>query len=307
MQHLSVVGRIIYPGYELKMRILPLDPAQPELGLGTRYRLIYITEGNGVFMLNGRLYPITSPMVCCLDEADRLSILSEQGLAGRCLYFHPAVINWDLDMKKIKDSNENSNSLVSLDRWSLRPFIEREQDYTGLIPLNATLSMRIDWLMDQMASLMEDQPDSNWPCRCRSYLIESLFLLSRLYDCPRIEDLPDSNMVEESIRPVIIYLIRNFNRKITIDELTREFYMNKTTLNERFKKATGLSVMSYLITLRMQVACSFLKNTELPISDILHRVGYLDDAHFLRAFKKYSGLSPTEYRRINCWMLKESG
>lgn len=307
MQHLSVMGKSIYPGYELKMRILPLDRFQPELGFGTRYRLIYISEGNGVFRLNERLYPITSPMVCCLNEADQLSVLSDQGLAGRCLYFHPAVIKWDLDMKRVKDPNEAIGSNDSLDRWCLRPFIERDQDHTGLFPLNVTLSGRIDGIMDQMSQLMEEQPDSYWPCRSRSYLIETLFLLSRLYDCPKMESIPDSSLTEESIRPVILYLIRNFNRKITIDELTRLFYMNKTTLNERFKKATGVSVMTYLITLRMQIACSFLKNTALPVNDILHRVGYVDDAHFLRAFKKYSGLSPAEYRRIHCWMLKESG
>jgi len=246
-------------------------------------------------------------MVCCLDEADRLSILSEQGLKGRCLYFHPSVINWDLDMERIKDPNDNIRINATLDHWSLRPFVEREQDFFGLIPVNAALAKRIEGLMDQMVQLMEDQPDCNWPCRSRSYLIEALFLISRLYDCPKVEGLPDSILTGESIRPVILYLIRNFNRKITIDELTKLFYMNKTTLNERFKKATGVSVMSYLITLRMQIACSFLKNTTLPITDILRRVGYLDDAHFLRAFKKYSGLSPTEYRRIHNWMLKESG
>jgi AraC-like DNA-binding protein len=53
---------------------------------------------------------------------------------------------------------------------------------------------------------------------------------------PKGRGLPDSILTGESIRPVILYLIRNFNRKITIDELTKLFYMNKTTLNERLRR-----------------------------------------------------------------------
>lgn len=80
-------------------------------------------------------------------------------------------------------------------------------------------------------------------------------------------------------------------------ELTKEFHTNRNTLSKKFKKETGLSLIEYILKLRINVACMLLRDTSLPVSEIMERVGFVDISHWGRAFKKYTGYSPTEYKK----------
>ena len=68
-------------------------------------------------------------------------------------------------------------------------------------------------------------------------------------------------------------------------------------LTTAFKRVYGISVQEYLLRVRMQKAKELLKATELQIQEIGERVGYEDQLNFSRIFRKYEGISPSEYRR----------
>jgi AraC-like DNA-binding protein len=63
-----------------------------------------------------------------------------------------------------------------------------------------------------------------------------------------------------------------------------------------FKQHTGLSPMSYQSEVRMQRACELLDTTEDSIKSIARQLGYEDPLYFSRAFRKCTGLSPSQYR-----------
>jgi AraC-like DNA-binding protein len=306
MDKLSVICTKFYQGYELKMRVLPFMPTNANQGIGERYRCVLITEGSGSVQINGLPVPLTAPSVLCLNELEEVCVHTGPDFSGRCLYFDTTVINQSLTFKAVWNPDGGAVSNGSLDFWCLKPFIDRSRYYHGLIPIDSTVSARVSGTFDAIDSLQREEPDEGWPCRSRSYLIELLFLLARIFDCPRTDEISGLNVTEEFLRPVILYLTRNFNRKVKLEELTKAFHINKTTLNQKFKKTMGISVMAYLNTLRMQIACSILQNTTMPVSLIMQRVGFMDDAHFLRSFKKYTGLTPSEYRNMNCWMIKRT-
>ena len=158
-------------------------------------------------------------------------------------------------------------------------------------------------MMNQMSDMLEVQPDDQWPCRSRSYLMEMLFLLSRIYKqgiAPPELSLPSEDM---SLQPIITHLYTHYRDKIKLEHLTKLFHTNKTTLNNRFRSSTGQSVMAYLGGIRMQIAASLLRNTLLPTGEIVSRIGMSDDAHFIRSFRIYAGCTPSEFRQLHCWML----
>jgi AraC-like DNA-binding protein len=70
-------------------------------------------------------------------------------------------------------------------------------------------------------------------------------------------------------------------------------------LTGEFKKTFGLSLIDYLIKVRISHARELLGNVNLPISHIAESCGYEDGAYFSKLFKKQTGFSPTEYRRRN--------
>ena len=88
----------------------------------------------------------------------------------------------------------------------------------------------------------------------------------------------------------------HYQEKITIAKLTREFHTNRTTLSKRFHEVTGMPVIAYLIQLRINLAAAMLRDTGLPITEVRQRVGFNDDSHFRRTFRKYLGMAPGEYR-----------
>jgi len=116
------------------------------------------------------------------------------------------------------------------------------------------------------------------------------------------DNLPHSR-ISDDIGQVIQYLHTNYQDKITINELTRLYHTNRTTLNLKFKEVTKSSIIEYLNNLRIQLACSILRNTTLPVREITTRVGFKDESHFGRIFKKHINCSPSKYRQQNCWMV----
>ena len=101
----------------------------------------------------------------------------------------------------------------------------------------------------------------------------------------------------EKVQKIVEWINDNYNNKISLDDITREFNTNKTTLNQNFKAEMGSTVTTYIISLRMQMACVLLKKTYLPVSEIVERIGYNDEAHFIRAFKKHTGSTPGDFRK----------
>jgi transcriptional regulator GlxA family with amidase domain len=70
------------------------------------------------------------------------------------------------------------------------------------------------------------------------------------------------------------------------------------SLKRRFAQATGASLMAYLQNLRIEEAKRQLENSPLPVEEIAAAVGYDNTAFFRRLFKRNTGLTPGQYRRV---------
>lgn len=83
----------------------------------------------------------------------------------------------------------------------------------------------------------------------------------------------------------------------TIDELGRLVGLSRSTLHERFVAFIGQPPMQYLANWRMQIAASFLRDSNATVAAIAMEVGYESEAAFSRAFKRLVGLPPAAWRR----------
>jgi AraC family L-rhamnose operon regulatory protein RhaS len=159
--------------------------------------------------------------------------------------------------------------------------------------------------MDALINEFEKQETYLWICRGRSYFFEILCYVSTFINSKADMDLVldnDSNLMDE----ILLYIHTNYSEKITLHSLVEHFNINRTTINDMFRKATGESVISYLIKLRIEASAMMLRDTGIPINEIGYRVGFDDLSHFSRTFKKIIGCSPSQYRKANSWMLRFS-
>ena len=102
---------------------------------------------------------------------------------------------------------------------------------------------------------------------------------------------------EQIIRYVHDELTANLSERVTIEELSKKYLMNTTTLKRVFKQVYGETIAAHMKKHRMEAAASRLIKTQDEIAAIAQAVGYESQSRFTAAFKETYGQLPTEYRK----------
>lgn len=89
----------------------------------------------------------------------------------------------------------------------------------------------------------------------------------------------------------------NLCKRMSISDLARSVNLSRWRFCHLFKTEISLSPTDYICALRMREAQRMLGDTFLSVKEIRGELGNYDRTHFSRAFKKFSGLTPTEFRR----------
>ncbi len=101
------------------------------------------------------------------------------------------------------------------------------------------------------------------------------------------------------IREVISFIEQNYAIAISVEDMAKKCNLNRSYLGKIFKAALNQTPQEFLIQYRMAKACEQLKTTNRSISSISASVGYPNQLHFSRAFRKIYGISPREYKNKN--------
>ncbi|MCQ2501050.1 MAG: AraC family transcriptional regulator [Lachnospiraceae bacterium] len=101
----------------------------------------------------------------------------------------------------------------------------------------------------------------------------------------------------ERIHQIHEYLIRDLTVRPTIEELSRQFHMNTSTLKQVFRGVYGQPIATYMKEYRMRRAMEILADEKMSIADLARFVGYENQSKFTAAFKQFTGQLPSEYSR----------
>jgi transcriptional regulator GlxA family with amidase domain len=101
---------------------------------------------------------------------------------------------------------------------------------------------------------------------------------------------------DEVVKKAQEYIEKNYQEKITVDELASMFAVSRRNLERRFRKVTYNSVVEYIQRVRVEAAKMNLERTRENVNDAMYKVGYNDTKAFRTTFKKITGLSPLEYK-----------
>lgn len=128
-------------------------------------------------------------------------------------------------------------------------------------------------------------------------VLELLVLLAAGECCreKRLTEYPAEQV--EIIRKIHDRLIGNLEQRCSIEELSRQYLMNPTTLKQMFKTIYGTSIAAHIREHRMEAAARLLAQTDMSIADVARQVGYDSQSRFSAAFKAYYRMLPKEYRR----------
>ena len=102
---------------------------------------------------------------------------------------------------------------------------------------------------------------------------------------------------EELIKEIRNFLMENLDKRFTIEELSKKYLLNTSTLKAVFKAVYGQPVASYVRERRMKLAAKLLRESDASVAEIARAVGYETQGKFTKAFKESAGETPAEYRR----------
>jgi AraC-like DNA-binding protein len=259
-------------------------------------KIFFLETGGGVLSIDGRPAEVNAPAVVCLNGRESFKMAGRNGLRTRTLYFSPSMVNSVFNIENIAADIENLPETARLDHYYFKPFIRKGGKGAEIIRPEAPAAGRITAVFEALEMQMYNYGDNYWPCRNRSYLIELLFVMQQ---CLTGREAVFAGLLPKNsgIADIILYLNINYDRKITIEELSKQFHTNRNSLNRNFRSKTGRTVIGYLIKARIDAACRLLRDTSLPVSEIAERVGFSELSYWGRAFRKQTGVTPSAYRK----------
>ncbi|GBF74837.1 DNA-binding response regulator [Paenibacillus sp. 598K] len=96
---------------------------------------------------------------------------------------------------------------------------------------------------------------------------------------------------------IVAYISEHYSREITLGELARLVNMEQTYVSNVFRKKTGHTITSFTQKVRVEAAVHELLVSTLPISVISERCGFANDNYFIKVFKRWTGKTPSDFRR----------
>ena len=94
------------------------------------------------------------------------------------------------------------------------------------------------------------------------------------------------------------YIRENYTKMLSPEDIAAHFYISTTYLYRLMKTEGGTSPAHYLTEVRINEAAGFLRESDMPVSDIASACGFDSEQSFYRNFKKIHGCTPTQYRSL---------
>lgn len=96
---------------------------------------------------------------------------------------------------------------------------------------------------------------------------------------------------------VILYIEKNYDKKLSLKQISKEFFVSEWHLSKLMKKHTNESFSTIVNNIRIEKAKELLKNPYLKSVEIAEMTGFTDLSAFSKVFKKHTGITPNEYRK----------
>lgn len=129
-----------------------------------------------------------------------------------------------------------------------------------------------------------------------TYLRQLLILISQ-----NNKKQNENHAISLKIDRIIKYMRQNINRKVTLEELSREAQLSTFYLSRSFKDTTGYPIIAYFNKMKIDKAKELLIEGNKKVREVAYELGYTNEFYFSRIFKRIEGLSPSEFYSKNVY------
>lgn len=250
-------------GYLIYRKCTPTwEIAETEISF---YDITYITEGRGIYIINGVQYEV--------KRGDLLCIPSGSIRKAHCIV----------------------DDLMNLYSANFKLYEMNGQIAADLpLPLLTHIGIKSD-----LVGLFRELSNA-WGRKETGYLIKTrgllLVIIHRLFELILLKKDPTS--IDYRVKKAISYISENYASNVSVKEIANLVGLNTVYFGALFKSETGMLVNQYLAQTRINHAQDMLQNGECNVSEAAERCGYRDLSHFRKQFKMIKGYSPSQCLRI---------
>lgn len=256
--------------------------------------LVYVVRGSGVHIFQGTNYEIHAGDVFIINPGETHSYNVNPGADME-------IINCLFMPSFIPDALLNELEITgSMDYFYVHPFLKHDVRFNHHLNLHGQDAAIILALLESMIREIGYRGLGHTTL-IRLHMIELLVLLSRHYSYiqhhgnnPYIS--PRQLDREIGAKRIYGYLDRNFDKKITLQSLSRLFNVSTRQLNRMMREEFNRSVFDILHEIRIEKAKRILLESDEKVISVATMVGYEDPSFFSRLFMRYAGCSPRQYR-----------
>lgn len=254
------------------------DAAEFERHCHGMVELIYVVSGRGYYIVEGAEYPLLPNTVLLLRPYEYHYVCPE-----RTCPYERYVIHFDVSTPFDAEK-------------TLERFLENDGEIgAGVYFSEQTVDHSIQHAFEAIDSLQQFLSvsrgiNSGGEVFLRSIITQILLLLGVARSEERI--LPEENILSG----VIGYINEHLEENLSLDELSRHFFVSKYHLCRVFQQCMGTTFLSYLTTKRIAMAQRLIEAGEAA-TEVAYRVGFHDYSSFYRAYRKQTGRAPAWERK----------
>ncbi|WP_224489173.1 AraC family transcriptional regulator [Robertkochia flava] len=251
------------------------------------FELVFIEEGKGIHTINEIEVPYQKGAVFLLAPNDEHSFEIETKTRFTNIRFTELFFS---SKTRLPDRTD----------WLQR--IEPILHHPNIIPGDAIandLDRKIVWLAKEMIVLEYEAEREFYLSILTNGVSTILSILARnIIQKYKIAGSPTPTVYINRSDEILHYIRLNVydSDKMKIENLAKTFHMSPNYINNFFKKETGESIRQYILNYKLLISEFRLRNTSAPISEIAHQLGFNDESHFTKTFKKKHQVTPKEYR-----------
>lgn len=248
--------------------------------------LVIVLSGSATHNVNDESYPVSRGDVFVVggDTAHNYTDISDFHIYN--IMYQPEVVNFS--------QYDITKSVGFHALFLVEPYFNKQHGYKNRLKLSPSNFSLIKSIADKMLNEYNSQNAG------RETIINSLFImlvveLSRLYT---FDDQSTKNDII-NIAKTASYIENHFTDDLSVSSLADLVHYSERHFARLFKETYSMTPMDYIASLRIRHACTLLSDTALPIAEISMQCGYSDNNYFSRVFKKYKGVTPSQFRLSN--------
>jgi AraC-like DNA-binding protein len=276
-----------FPFYITATQHGPIPPHQHDF-----FELVYMLNGRGKHSIGSAIYPIQPGDVYVISPNETHAYYPVEGTSVRLVnvLFMPSMLE-----ESLLDTADLSGLTQLL---YIEPLFREEVRFAQRLNLQGMQAYRVETLLHEMEQERCAQAPG-YAIVLKNMLSTLLVLLSRAYEQQFAQSgaAPEVQRRNAVVEAALHYIETHYTEAFSLDDVARHTAMSPSRLAHLFKQHTRRSLLEYLHEYRIGRICADLLRSDAPVSQLAANQGYGDLRFFQRVFQRYTGYTPTAYRR----------